>query len=79
MRAEAALDWYYSKLPEDFRQRFPLLRNFYENLSSDIHAASGDAKVFSDESVRIVKHFDAWQVYELANAIFGWSRGAEGD
>lgn len=74
MRVEAALDWYYSNLPEDFRQRFPSLRNSYEKLSSDIHAAGGDAKVFSDESVHIGKHFDAWRVYELDHATFGQPR-----
>ncbi|HEX7181590.1 MAG TPA: hypothetical protein VF756_07080 [Thermoanaerobaculia bacterium] len=74
MRAEEALDWYYRNLPEDFSQRFPSLRSIYEKLSSDIHAAGGDAKVFSDESARIVKHFDAWRVYELNHATFGQSR-----
>ena len=74
MRVEAALDWYYSHLPEDFRQRFPSLRKVYEELSSDIHAAVGDAQVFNDESAHIVKHFDAWRVYELDHATFGQSR-----
>lgn len=73
MRAEAALDWYYSNLPEDFRQRFPSLRTIYEKLSMDIHAAGGNAKVFDDQSARIVKHFDAWRLYELDHATFGQS------
>jgi hypothetical protein len=71
MRVEGALDWYYKNLPEDFRQRFPSLRKIYESLSSDIHAAEGDATVFSAELERIVKHFDAWRVYELKHATFG--------
>jgi hypothetical protein len=73
LRAEDALDWYYRNLPEDFKQRFPSLRSIYEKLSSDIHAAGGDAKVFSDESAHIVKHFDAWRVFELDHATFGQS------
>jgi hypothetical protein len=74
MRAEEALNWYYRNLPEDFSQRFPSLRSIYEKLSSDIHAAGGEAKVFIDESARIMKHFDAWRVYELDQATFGQSR-----
>jgi hypothetical protein len=74
MRAEAALDWYYSNLPEDFRQRFPSLRKIYEKLSLDIHAAGGDTKVFSEESARIVKHFEAWRICELDHATFGQPR-----
>jgi hypothetical protein len=75
MRAEEALDWYYRNLPKDFSQRFPSLRSIYEKLSSDIHAAGGDAKVFSDESARIVKHFDAWRLFDLDHATFGRSPG----
>jgi hypothetical protein len=71
MRADVALGWYYDNLPADFKGRFPSLRSVYEMLSVDIHAAKGDAKVFNSESARIVKHFDAWRVFELDHATFG--------
>lgn len=71
MRVDGALNWYCSNLPEDFRQRFPSLRDIYEKLSSDIHSAAGDPKLFIEESARIGKHFDAWRVYELDHRTFG--------
>lgn len=71
MRADAALEWYYNYLPDDFRQRFPSLREIYEKLSADVHAAQGDASVFTDAAARIVKHFDAWRLFELDHSTFG--------
>jgi len=71
MWAETALDWYYSNLPDAMRQQFPSLREVYEHLSADIHAATGDETVFATEAARIVKHFDAWRLFDLDRATFG--------
>lgn len=78
MRVEDALDWYYSKLPEAFKQHSPSLREIYEHLSSDIHAAKGDESVFTSEMARIVEHFDGWRFYKLDGATFGQTPDGDG-
>lgn len=78
MRAEEALNWYYSHLPKDFTQRFPSLREIYGTLSDDIHAAAGQESVFTGAVAQLIKHFDAWRLFELDHDTFGSSTGAPG-
>jgi hypothetical protein len=68
MRAEDALDWYYDHLPIEFREKFPSLRELYAELSADIHAAAGAAELFESASSRIIRHFEAFRLFELDRA-----------
>ncbi len=62
---ETLLDAYVDTLPEDFRSRFPTLRDMYSNLSADIHGAIGSAKLFHSSQKDLVRHFEARRLYEL--------------
>ena len=64
-KADEAIDKYSSTLPSDFMARFPSLGDIYSTLSEDIHKATGSPKVFEDERKKIVKHFEARNLYEL--------------
>ncbi len=59
------LDDYAASLDEDFKGRFPSLKNIYEVLSLDIHNAEGSEDVFLDADSSIREHFDARRVYKL--------------
>lgn len=65
LRADQAVEAYGKALDEDFRQRFPSLKDIYGDLSSAIHAAEESAEVFEDSLAKIEKHFDARRVYEF--------------
>lgn len=60
-------DAYQSALPQDFKSRFPSLKEVYGNLSAAIHSADENAKLFDDSCAKIVKHFEARQLFEFAN------------
>jgi hypothetical protein len=60
-------DAYQSALPQDFNSRFPSLKDIYGKLSAAIHSADENAKLFDDSSAKIVKHFEARQLFEIAN------------
>lgn len=63
--ADDSIDQYMSSLPEDFNARFPSFRELYSVLSVDLHSAKGSPDVFEDTRAKIVKHFEARQVFEL--------------
>lgn len=65
LRADEAIEAYGRTLDEDFKRRFPSLKETYGNLSLVIHAADESAEVFEDSLAKIEKHFDARRVYEL--------------
>jgi hypothetical protein len=62
--ADKVLDAYVETLPEDFRGRFPVLRETYGDLSADLHAATGAETTFEKARAEIVKHFDARRLFE---------------
>lgn len=62
-KADQVLDAYMAKLPEDFKGRFPSLRELYENLSKDIHAATGSSELFADSIKKIDRHFEARRLF----------------
>ncbi len=64
-RADKALQSYMAGLPQDFKQRFSSLRKLYEDLSADIHSATGDSGLFEHARTEIVEHFEARRLYRL--------------
>lgn len=63
--ADKTIDLYMETLPDDFKARFPSLRDYYGKLSADIHNANGSVKLF-DETCEIVKeHFTARRLFKV--------------
>jgi hypothetical protein len=58
-------DAYQGRLPDDFKQRFPSLKDIYSRLSGAMHAANEDAALFQDCSQKIVEHFEARRLFKL--------------
>ena len=58
-KADEVLDAYVATLPEDFRERFPVLRDTYSELSADLHSATGSDELFEGARRQIVRHFEA--------------------
>ena len=56
---------YNNSLPDDFRQRFPSLKNIYDKLSDDIHGAIGSEIQFQEAKQDIETHFDAKRIYKI--------------
>jgi len=65
MKADAVCDAYMASLPEDFKSRFPSLKEIYGKLSEAIHQANASDAVFEEQRARIDKHFKALQIFEL--------------
>jgi len=63
--ADVVLDEYVQELPDDFKGRFPMLRQTYEHLSTDIHGATGSAEVFEKSRREILHHFEARRLFQL--------------
>lgn len=64
-KADQALDWYMSTLPEDFKSWVPSLRDTYGQLSEAIHAGNASTLLFDKAMSDIQKHFDARRLREL--------------
>jgi len=58
-------DEYKKLLPEDFKLRFPTLLETYGKLSSAIHTADENEKIFMEEKAKILKHFEALRTFEI--------------
>jgi len=56
---------YQKTLPDDFKARFPSLKDVYSQLSAAMHDARADAQLFEGSSAGIVKHFEARKLFEL--------------
>jgi hypothetical protein len=56
---------YQSKLPDDFKRRFPSLKSIYDKLSTDIHLAAGSEDVFIQSRNDVIKHFEAKKLFDL--------------
>lgn len=63
--ADQAIDSYMNLLPEDFKARFPSLRDYYGKLSLDIHAVVGSSELFSEACQVLRNHFEARRLYQL--------------
>lgn len=64
--ADQVLDAYMITLPDDFKGRFPSMRNLYGELSVDIHGAVGSPELFEKARNEITEHFDARRLFKLA-------------
>lgn len=64
-RADEVLDQYVNLLPEDFKKRFPSLKEVYGALSAAIHAANESAELFEGSRKKIERHFDARRVFRI--------------
>jgi hypothetical protein len=58
-------DAYQRTLPDDFKHRFPSLKDIYSRLSEAMHAASDDAAIFEDCGQKIVEHFEARRLFKM--------------
>ncbi|HEX4265663.1 MAG TPA: hypothetical protein VH597_15110 [Verrucomicrobiae bacterium] len=58
-------DAYQSTLPDDFKSRFPSLKDVYGQLSAALHAAEANEKLFDESSVKIVEHFEARRLFKV--------------
>jgi hypothetical protein len=63
--ADKNLETYVNTLPEDFRSRFPTLKEQYSKLSADIHRATGSPELFQASQKALLHHFDARRLYQL--------------
>lgn len=64
-KADQALDWYMSTLPDDFKSWAPSLREVYGTLSDAIHKADASAPLFEQAKADLERHFDARRVRAL--------------
>ena len=60
-------DAYQSTLPQDFKSRFPSLKDVYGKLSAAIHSADENAALFDDSCSKVKKHFEARRLFEITN------------
>lgn len=52
-------------LPDDFKKRFPSMRELYTQLSDDIHQANGPKILFEEVKEKINEHFKARELYKI--------------
>jgi hypothetical protein len=64
-RADEALEKYMQNLPEDFKARFPSMRNLYGELSAAIHRADGNVALFDIAMAKVNEHFEARRLFKL--------------
>ena len=64
-RADELLDAYMATLPLDFKSRFPSMRSLYDDISADLHSATGSADLFDKALSEIKEHFDARRLFKL--------------
>jgi hypothetical protein len=65
--ADAVMEAYMGTLPGDFKDRFPSMRNLYDRLSVDLHAATGSAELFEEAQQDIVQHFEARRLFKIGS------------
>jgi hypothetical protein len=67
VQSVALIDEYLASLPEDFKIRFPSIRELYSDLSAAIHSAAGSSDFFDSVKDRIVAHFEARRLFTLSD------------
>jgi hypothetical protein len=65
MKADKVCEAYLATLPDDFKSRFPSLKDIYGKLSEAIHKADANDKLFESQQAEIDRHFKALKLYEL--------------
>ena len=65
--ADRALEAYMTTLPDDFKARFPSLRQIYEKISLDIHKATGSSELYDAMLADFVEHFEARRLFKIAD------------
>jgi hypothetical protein len=66
---DVPLDEYMASLPEDFKTRFPSMRDLYSELTADIHAATGSSDLFDSVKDRLLVHFEARRLFKLPDGV----------
>lgn len=64
-KADVAIEKYMNTLPDDFKARFPSIRDIYGELSAAIHSADPSEELFAQSVSAIEKHFNARSLFEL--------------
>lgn len=64
-QSDRVMEVYMDSLPNDFKSRFPSIRDLYATLSVDIHGAVGSPELFERAQGEIVEHFDARRIFKL--------------
>jgi hypothetical protein len=65
VRGDDLCDRYAETLPDDFKKRFPSLKEIYGKLSEAMHQAKDDLELFESQSKEIVTHFEALRLFKL--------------
>jgi hypothetical protein len=68
MKADEVCDAYNASLPDDFKNRFPSLKQIYGRLSEAIHNADASDQLFESQRAEIDKHLRALQLFGLHNS-----------
>jgi hypothetical protein len=63
--ADKVMNAYMASLPDDFKGRFPSMRDLYGDLSVALHSAAGSSELFERARTQIGKHFETRRVFEL--------------
>lgn len=63
--ADQVMDAYMETLPDDFKSRFPSVREMYGALSVALHNANPDVELFDRCAGQITEHFDARRLFKL--------------
>lgn len=63
--ADKLLENYATKLPIDFKDRFPSLGKIYSDLSSAIHKANAAEDLFANTTGELTEHFEAKRLYKI--------------
>lgn len=74
-KADQAIEKYMISLPQDFKARFPSLRDLYSDLSVALHTADANDDLYERVRMGLREHFDARTLFKLENppAIVGSS------
>lgn len=65
LKADEIIDLYMEKLPQDFKSRFPSLKEIYSALSKAIHLADESVELFNQSINDVNKHFDAKRLFSI--------------
>jgi|ERR1017187_2746388 hypothetical protein len=65
LRGDQIADIYAAGLPDDFRSRFPSLKDCYDALSGAMHSANASDEIFQNCSTDLIEHFDARRLFKI--------------
>jgi hypothetical protein len=64
-KADVAIEKYMASLPDDFKSRFPSLRDLYSDLSAALHEANANDALFAVVHRALEEHFSARLLFKL--------------